>query len=102
MKQFKPVGHEREFKVLGGTDRSQAASMVLQPGQSTGGPDNKHDDSDQWLYIISGVGCAVVAGKSVELNQGDLVCIEAGETHEITAGEDAPLVTFSIYAPPEY
>ena len=36
------------FRVLAGSDRSQAATMVLSTGQSTGGPDNRHPESDQW------------------------------------------------------
>jgi len=37
------------FDVVGGTDRSQAATMILDPGATTGGPSNYHEDSDQWL-----------------------------------------------------
>jgi hypothetical protein len=41
------------FDVLLETDSAQAASMTLQPGQSTGGPENRHPDSDQWLYVVA-------------------------------------------------
>ena len=51
------------FKVIAGTERSQVAAMTLPKGESTGGPNNKHTSSDQWLYVISGAGEAVVAGK---------------------------------------
>lgn len=87
------------FEVLAGTERSQAATMVLGPGSSTGGPDNRHPDSDQWLYIISGEGRAVVEG---ELEEGNLLVIEAGESHEISNPGDRSLKTFSIYAPKAY
>lgn len=90
------------FAVLATTERSQAASMILQAGQSTGGPTNAHRDSDQWLYILNGSGRATVAGETHQLHRGDLICIEAGETHEITASQDEAMETFSIYAPPEY
>ena len=90
------------FSVLAGTERSQAASMVLGPDQSTGGPQNAHPRSDQWLYVIDGTGTATVDGDEYELTPGVLVCIEAGETHEITAGADAALETINVYAPPEY
>ena len=52
------------FRVLAGTDRSQVATMVLSPGQSTGGPDNRHPQSDQWLFVILGHGKAVVEARS--------------------------------------
>ena len=90
------------FSVLAGTERSQAASMVLDAGQSTGGPQNAHPSSDQWLYVIDGTGSATVEDDEYELSPGLLVCIEAGETHEITADENEPLETINVYAPPEY
>ena len=90
------------FRVFGGTERSQAAAMTLEPGGSTGGPDNRHETSDQWLYVISGSGEATIAAERVTLTAGDLLLIAAGETHEIRAGTGAPLVTVNVYAPPEY
>ena len=90
------------FRVLGGTDRSQAAAMTLGAGESTGGPDNRHEASDQWLYVVSGSGDATVEGRRVPLAAGDLVLVAAGETHEIRAAEHEPLVTLNVYAPPEY
>ena len=65
------------FEVVAGTDRSQAASMTLEPGRSTGGPDNRHEDSDQWLYVVSGHGTATVDGKAVDLEPGVLLLIAA-------------------------
>ena len=90
------------FHVLTGSDRSQAATMVLQPGTGTGGADNRHCESDQWLYVLSGHGSCVVDGAEHVLGTGSLLLIEAGETHEITSGPHAPLVTLSLYAPPVY
>lgn len=90
------------FKVLAGTSRSQVAEMVLSPSQSTGGPDNLHSDSDQWLYVVSGSGVATVEDKKVDIKKGDLLLIEKQETHKITNSGDKPLKTFNIYAPPEY
>lgn len=90
------------FEVVAGTPRSQAATMILEPGTATGGPDNRHPDSDQWLYVAEGSGSATVDGQDVEIAAGDLLLIEAGETHEIRAGEDGPLVTLNVYAPPAY
>ena len=90
------------FQVLSGTDRSQAATMVLSPGQSTGGPDNRHPQSDQWLFIVLGRGEAVVEGEGHGLEEGSLLLIEAGEAHEIRNDGDRPLETLSFYAPPVY
>lgn len=92
--------HREKWSVLGGTARSQAAVMVIAAGDSEGGPDNRHDASDQWLLVLEGTGRAHVDGRSVELQRGCLLCIEAGERHEIVA--DTELVTVNLYAPPEY
>jgi mannose-6-phosphate isomerase-like protein (cupin superfamily) len=90
------------FDVVGGTERSQAATMTLAPGRSTGGPSNAHATSDQWLYVVSGAGTATVDGESCDLDAGTLVLIEAGETHEITNTGPQPLKTINVYAPPDY
>ena len=90
------------FRVLGGTSRSQAAAMTLEAGSGTGGPDNRHETSDQWLYVVSGAGEATVEGERVPLAEGDLLLIAAGEAHEIRAAAHEALVTVNVYAPPEY
>lgn len=90
------------FDVVGGTDRSQAATMVLNPGQSTGGPENAHDASDQWLYVVAGEGTATVDGETVGLSAGTLLLVEPGETHAITNTGTEPLETINVYAPPDY
>lgn len=90
------------FTVIAETTRSQAATMVLGPHASTGGPDNRHAAADQWLYVLSGSGSARVAGSDVPLAAGVLLLIEAGEAHEIRNEAEEPLRTLNVYAPPEY
>ena len=90
------------FDVVGDTERSQAATMTLQPDQETGGPTNAHAKSDQWLFVISGHGRATVNSETHELHPGMLILIEPGETHKIANTSTEPLVTVNVYAPPEY
>lgn len=90
------------FDVRLTTEDAQAAQMTLSPGQSTGGPDNLHAESDQWLYVVSGTGSAIVDGEDVTFESGDLLVIEAGETHEIENDGDEPLETLNLYVPPIY
>jgi mannose-6-phosphate isomerase-like protein (cupin superfamily) len=52
--------------------------------------------------VLSGKGRAIVEGKEVKLNEGNLLLIEAGETHEIINNGDKPLETLNVYAPIEY
>lgn len=101
MKHFFPK-FDSDFNVLGSSSKSQAAVMVLKPGEKTGGEDNKHENSDQWLFVISGEGIAKINETEVELNPGMLVLIEAGETHEIENNGVKNLETLNFYAPPEY
>lgn len=102
MQRFDTTGAGGFFDVLGGSERSQAATMTLAPGQSTGGPTNAHAASDQWLYVVSGTGTATVEDERCALDPGTLVLIEAGEVHEITNDGDEPFETINVYAPPEY
>ena len=90
------------FDVRLTTDDAQAAQMTLSPGQSTGGHDNVHAESDQWCYVVSGAGRATVDGEDVRFDAGDLLVIEAGETHEIENDADEPLETLNLYVPLDY
>lgn len=76
--------------------------MVIAPGDCEGGPDNKHRGADQWLYVVSGVGVAIVNGKRQAIKAGSLVLIERGSTHEIRNTGRTLLKTLNIYVPPAY
>lgn len=102
MKRANAADADRRFDVLLENDRAQAADMTLDVGRSTGGPDNAHADGDQWLYVVEGEGRATVDGETVGRDVGDVLLIEAGETHEIENDGDRPLRTFNLYVPPEY
>jgi mannose-6-phosphate isomerase-like protein (cupin superfamily) len=102
MKHVQTKGRDEFFDVVAGSSRSQAAVMVLEPGRSTGGADNRHPESDQWLFVVSGSGTATIEGQDFALEAGSLVLIEAGEVHEIACGSEEPLRTVNVYAPPAY
>jgi mannose-6-phosphate isomerase-like protein (cupin superfamily) len=110
-----PVAHSQEatmkrrhlrfgkgFRVTVGNKRSQVAEMVLDRGDCEGGPDNRHRGADQWLYVVSGRGRAVVNGKRYALRAGSLLLIEQGDTHEIRSSGQTVLRTLNFYAPPAY
>jgi mannose-6-phosphate isomerase-like protein (cupin superfamily) len=92
----------RGFRVVLGDDHSQAAQMTLGPGETEGGPDNRHQGADQWLFVVSGEGEAIVEAERVALREGTLVLIHRGETHEIRNTGREPLKTLNIYVPPGY
>jgi mannose-6-phosphate isomerase-like protein (cupin superfamily) len=93
---------DEEFAVAITTDRAQVATMTLAPGDSEGGPDNRHQGADQWLYVVSGEGVAVIDGEEHALRPGVVVLIEPGEAHEIRNTGDAHLQTLNFYDPPAY
>jgi mannose-6-phosphate isomerase-like protein (cupin superfamily) len=72
------IDFDTDFKVLHSTKRSQAAVMVLKAGESTGGKDNKHEDTDQWMYVIQGTGTAVINGEETELVAGITIIDRSG------------------------
>jgi mannose-6-phosphate isomerase-like protein (cupin superfamily) len=49
--------------------------MTLAPGETEGGPESRHWGANQWLFVVSGAGEAVVNGERVELREGTLLLI---------------------------
>ena len=101
MKHFK-TAKRASFKVLGGSRSVQSALMVLKPGESTGEPQNEHPRSEQWLFVVSGTGQALVNKKRLAIRDSSLVLIEKGEIHQVRNTGRRPLVTLNFYAPPAY
>ena len=91
-----------EFRIALESSQSQFAEMTLPPGETEGGPDNRHKGADQWLFVVSGRGVAIVNGKSHRLIRGSLILIARGETHEIRNTGRTPLCTLNAYSPRAY
>jgi mannose-6-phosphate isomerase-like protein (cupin superfamily) len=100
--QHKKLRFGKGFRVALGNRRSQAAEMVLAPGDSEGGPHNRHRGSDQWLYVVAGSGVALVNGRRYTLGPGSLLLIEHGDEHQIRARGSEALRTLNFYVPPAY
>jgi len=90
------------FAVVLRNARGQAATMVIAPGDSEGGPGNRHRGSDQWLYVVSGTGSATIGGRRQRLRTGTLLLIGRGTSHEIRNTGWTPLKTLNLYVPPAY
>lgn len=73
------------FRVMRGNKASQVAEMVLAPGDAEGGADNRHRGADQWLFVLSGSGEAIVNGRRQVKNTGRTL-----------------LRTLNFYVPPAY
>jgi len=100
--KHKTLSLQSGFEVAFASRQVQAAEMMLAPGSSTGGPGNRHRGADQWMYVVSGTGLAIVDGVQEPLRAGSLLVIEHGETHEIRCTGDQPLRTVNFYSPPAY
>jgi mannose-6-phosphate isomerase-like protein (cupin superfamily) len=90
------------FRVAIGNARSQAAEMVIPPGEAEGNPENRHRGADQWLYVIAGKGSALVNGKRYALRPGTLLLIEHNDEHEVKNTGRENLRTLNFYVPPAY
>ncbi len=90
------------FRIALNHRRAQAAEMTLAPGESEGGPDNRHRGSDQWLFVVAGSGSAIVNRRRYKLTAGTLLLIEHGDKHEIRNTGKELLRTLNFYVPPGY
>ena len=88
------------FSVALSNRRAQAATMVIAPGDCEGGPDNSHRGADQWLFVVTGSGVAMLGGRKHRLRAHSLLLIERGTTHEIRNTGRTPLKTLNVYVPP--
>ena len=103
----KTLRFDEGFRVAFDLRLVQAAEMVIAPGDSEGGPDNRHRGADQWLFVVSGSGVAKVeddAGKRrhVPLKAGTLLAIERGERHQVRNTGRSLLKTLNFYYPPAF
>ena len=90
------------FRIVLGNARSQAATMVIAPGDAEGHSGNRHRGADQWLLVVSGRGRATINGHRYPLRPKVLLLIERGDRHEILNDGDVALVTVNLYVPPAY
>jgi len=90
------------FRVALGNRHAQAAEMVIAPGGREGSADNLHRGSDQWLFVVSGTGIAVINDKRYSLRRDTLLLIQRGDRHEIRNNGVAMLRTLNLYVPPSY
>jgi mannose-6-phosphate isomerase-like protein (cupin superfamily) len=92
----------RGFRVAIGNRRSQAAEMVIPPGDAEGDPHNRHRGADQWLFVLEGRGVARINGRAHRIGPGTLLLIEKGDEHEIRNNGRGLLRTLNFYVPPAY
>jgi mannose-6-phosphate isomerase-like protein (cupin superfamily) len=87
-------------RVLWTGEHSQLVIMTIPPDGEIG--EEVHEDTDQVLSFVSGVGEARVAGNKRKVAPGDLVAVPAGTKHNFVNTGPNPLVLYTVYGPPEH
>ncbi|HEX3894601.1 MAG TPA: cupin domain-containing protein [Rudaea sp.] len=100
--QHKRLKFGKGFRIALKNARGEAAEMVIPPDDAEGNPHNRHAGADQWLFVVSGSGRALVNGRGRALKKGDLLLIEKNDRHEIKNTGRSLLRTLNFYTPPAY
>jgi len=87
-------------RVLFTNKHSQVVLMSLPPGEKIGL--EVHEDGDQVLVFVKGVGRAVIGGETNDIGAGDLFAVPAGAEHDFINTGNEPLKLFTVYSPPEH
>jgi mannose-6-phosphate isomerase-like protein (cupin superfamily) len=87
-------------RVLWTGEHTQLVIMTIPPGGEIG--DEVHEENDQILTFVSGLGEAVVSGQTTRVAAGDLVVVPAGTEHNFRNAGPNPLVLYTVYGPAEH
>ena len=87
-------------RVLWTGRHTQLVIMTIPPGGDIGA--EVHDENDQILSFVSGVGKAVVEGEERPVKAGDVVVVPAGTEHNFLNDGPNPLVLYTVYGPPDH
>ncbi len=87
-------------RVLWTGPHTQLVVMTIPPGGEIG--EEVHEENDQILTFVSGVGQAVVAGDTRDVEPGDVVVVPAGTQHNFLNAGPNPLVLYTVYGPPDH
>ena len=87
-------------RVLWTGEHTQLVIMTIPPGGEVGV--ETHEENDQILSFVSGLGKAVVEGETREVKPGDVVVVPAGVEHNFLNDGPNPLVLYTVYGPPDH
>ena len=87
-------------RVLWTGEHTQLVIMTIPPNGEIG--EETHDENDQILSFVSGVGKAVISGRSKAVGPGDVVVVPAGVKHNFLNDGPNPLVLYTVYGPPDH
>ncbi|CAB4909147.1 MAG: cupin domain-containing protein [Actinobacteria bacterium] len=87
-------------RVLWTGEHTQLVIMTIPPDGEIG--EETHDENDQILSFVSGIGKAVVGGQTKKVTAGDIVVVPAGTRHNFLNDGPNPLVLYTVYGPPDH
>lgn len=87
-------------KVIYTGKNSQLVLMSIPVAEEIG--EEVHPDVDQILFLVSGIGEAVLEGKSSEFKTDEVVFVPAGTKHNFINKGDTDLKLYTVYSPPEH
>ena len=87
-------------RVLWTGEHTQLVIMTIPPDGEIGV--ETHDENDQILSFVSGLGKAVVGGQTKKVGPGDVVVVPAGVKHNFLNDGPNPLVLYTVYGPPDH
>lgn len=87
-------------RVLWTGEHTQLVIMTIPPGGEIG--EETHEENDQILTFVSGLGKAVVEGRSKKVKAGDIVVVPAGTLHNFVNDGPNPLVLYTVYGPADH
>lgn len=87
-------------RVLWTGEHTQLVIMTIPPDGEIGV--ETHDENDQILSFVSGLGKAVVGGRTKKVGPGDVVVVPAGVEHNFLNDGPNPLVLYTVYGPPDH
>jgi mannose-6-phosphate isomerase-like protein (cupin superfamily) len=87
--------------VLYTAKQMQLVAMHLKPNESI--EQEKHEETDQFIYVVHGFGLAIINGKEHPIESGDCLLIPQKTTHEIiNISNNLDLKIFTLYGPPQH
>ncbi len=81
-------------------EHSQVVLMSIPPGGEIG--EETHDQVDQVLIFVAGIGEAILDGERAPVGPGRLVFVSAGTRHNFVNSGTGDMRLYTIYAPPEH
>ncbi len=87
-------------RVLWTGEHTQLIIMTIPPGGEIGV--ETHDENDQILSFVSGLGKAVIGKQERKVKAGDVVVVPAGKEHNFLNDGPNPLVLYTVYGPPDH